>query len=378
MFDFSFVTEHMGPSVWRGGCPWDRCAGWTCTLSVQMDRLVCSCLLQPRWRTHASTSRTDKHLGGRRFQRVFAKRRSLLGCSSRIRTWSIANTSWWMNWGGRHVCVKMPSYYRSNRTNRWSWLKVTLISFWLSITGSALFVMAGSTISIPMLLFGEHDRAALLWLTRWRITLLFCSSVYYFPFLLANLHPCTQWGNPTCVIWCNLKNCLHIFIHCRVQQLEVIISLSSFFLCFFLLIYALRVFWTREQCLSCLITALIVHLRVRLVSGLLPALTAETLGRTHQTSGRDQGANSYGLTCTTIGGFPKGSVWLSAIWLNPVLRNPQPTPSACRPRCVAPARPVPPSSTTVVLSFMGFYSLRHPFPCSILQPYSMGVQIRKI
>lgn len=229
MFDFSFVTEHMGPSVWRGGCPWDRCAGWTCTLSVQMDRLVCSCLLQPRWRTHASTSRTDKHLGGRRFQRVFAKRRSLLGCSSKIRTWSIANTSWWMNWGGRHVCVKMPSYYRSNRTNRWSRLKVTLISFWLSITGSALFVMAGSTISIPMLLFGEHDRAALLWLTRWRITLLFCSSVYYFPFLPANLHPCTQWGIPTCVIWCNQKNCLHIFIHCRVQQLEVIISLSSFF-----------------------------------------------------------------------------------------------------------------------------------------------------
>lgn len=44
---------------------------------------------------------------------------------------------------------------------------------------------------------------------------------------------------------------------------------------------------------------------------------------------RDQGANNCGLTCTTIGGFPKGSVWLGAIWLNPVLRNPQPTPSAC-------------------------------------------------
>lgn len=300
MFDFSFVTEHMGPSAWHGGCPWERCAGWTYTLTVQMDRLVCSCLLQPCWGVHEE----KKNLCGLRcFQRVFAKGRSSLGCSSKIRTCSITNRSWWMNWGGRHVCVRMLSYYRSNRTSRWSRLKVTLISFWLSITGSALFVMAGSTISILVLLFGEHDRAALLWLTRWRIALLFCSSGYCFPFIL---HPCTttllkssnvtQWANPVCVIRCNLitsisslENCLHMLIH-QAQQLGIIISLFSlFFFGFFLMVYALRVFRTREQCLSCMITALIVHLRVRLVSGLLPALTAETPGKTHQTSGPGSG-----------------------------------------------------------------------------------------
>lgn len=92
---------------------------------------------------------------------------------------------------------------------------------------------------------------------------------------------------------------------------------------------------------------------------------------------RDQGANTYGLTCTTIAGFPKGSVWLGAIWLNLVLRNPQPTPSAWRPRCAEPARPVSPSNTTVALSFMVLYSLRHSFSCSPVT-CSLGVQIRRI
>lgn len=179
MFDFSFVTEHMGPSVRRGGCPWERCAGrrthsvskWTGLSALvscsRADTHVCPCDV----RTNILAAR-DTNVSNL----AFAKGRSSLGCSSKIRTCSITNMSWWMNWGGRHVCVKMPSYYRSNWTNQWSRLKVTLISFWRSIIGSAPLVMAGSTISIPMLLFGEHDRAALLWLTWWRITLLFFSS----------------------------------------------------------------------------------------------------------------------------------------------------------------------------------------------------------
>lgn len=137
-----------------------------------------------------------------------------------------------------------------------------------------------------------------------------------------------------------------------------------------LITYDLRVPWTCWQCLSFMIAALIEHLSVRIVSGLLPALTAETLGKTHQTSGPGSGGKhicpmvSCGPQLEANIGFPKGFVWLGAIWLNPVLHNPQPTPSAWRPRCVVPARPAIPSNTTAALSFTGFYSLCHPFPCS--------------
>lgn len=107
-----------------------------------------------------------------------------------------------------------------------------------------------------------------------------------------------------------------------------------------------------------MIAALVVHLRVRIVSGLLPALTAETLGKTHQTSGPGSRGKhicpvvSCGPQLEASIGFPKGFVWLEAIWLNPVLRNPQPTPSAWRPRCVEPARPVLPSSSSVIHRFL--------------------------
>lgn len=186
---------HLWQSTWGPLCDTAAAYGKAALAgrSHSVSRPVCSCLLQTCRRAHASASHGNKHLYGPRyrlFQRVCAKGRSPLGHSSKIRTRSITNTGWWMNWLGRHVCVRMASYYRSNRTKRWSWLKVTLISFCISIIGSALVVMAGSTISIPVLLFGEHDRAALLWLTRWRITLLFRSSVYCSPFLLANRHPC--------------------------------------------------------------------------------------------------------------------------------------------------------------------------------------------
>lgn len=36
-------------------------------------------------------------------------------------------------------------------------------------------------------------------------------------------------------------------------------------------------------------------------------------------------------------GLPKGSLWLGDIWLSLVLCNPQPSPSAWRPRCAEPA-----------------------------------------
>lgn len=167
----------MGPSVWCGCCLWAHCTGWTCTVSVQMDRLVCSCLLQPHWHVHAPLLCVDKYLCGLFIPEIiksltcFCAWFSSLRRSSKIRSCNITNRSWWMNQRGGHVHVMMRRYYRSNQTNRWSRLNVTLISFWLSITGSALLVMAGSAISIHMLLFGQHDRAALLWLTRWRITL---------------------------------------------------------------------------------------------------------------------------------------------------------------------------------------------------------------
>lgn len=129
------------------------------------------------WHVHASLLGGDKYLCGLFIPEIiksltcFCVWFSSMRRSSKIRTCNITNSSWWMNQRGGHVHVMMHRYYRSNQTNRWSRLKVTLISFWLSITGSTLLVVAGSAISIPVLLFGQHDRAALLWLTRWRITL---------------------------------------------------------------------------------------------------------------------------------------------------------------------------------------------------------------
>lgn len=113
--------------------------------------------------------------------------------------------------------------------------------------------------------------------------------------------------------------------------------------------------WT-PQCEDCLWFAASTHSRNTRKN--TPNIWLGIRGQTHL---------PYGLMWTTIGGqhwVPKGFVWLGAIWLNPVLHNPQPTPSAWRPRCVAPARPAIPSNTTADLSFTGFYSLRHPFPCS--------------
>lgn len=240
----------MGPSVWCGCCLWASCIGWTCTVSVQMDRLVCSCLLQPRWHAHPSLLCADKYFCGLFHPEIIKSLTRLCAWlssmrrSSKIRTCNIANRSWWMNPRGRHVHVMMHRYYRSNQTNRWSRLKVTLISFWLSITESALLVMAGSAISIPALLFGQHDRAALLWLTRWRITL--SSSVAAFivsPFLLANLHPCittllkslnvtqkkvrspavTKWGN---LLW--IIRCHSVFISLVEKNWHGINSVSNF------------------------------------------------------------------------------------------------------------------------------------------------------
>lgn len=46
---------------------------------------------------------------------------------------------------------------------------------------------------------------------------------------------------------------------------------------------------------------------------------------------------SHGLHSEVNYGPPKGSVWLGDIWLSLVLRNPQPSPSAWRPRCAEPA-----------------------------------------
>lgn len=57
----------------------------------------------------------------------------------------------------------------------------------------------------------------------------------------------------------------------------------------------------------------------------------------------DQGAQhicplvSHGRHSEVSRGLPKGSVWLGDIWLSLVLRNPQPSPSARRPRCAEPA-----------------------------------------
>lgn len=57
----------------------------------------------------------------------------------------------------------------------------------------------------------------------------------------------------------------------------------------------------------------------------------------------DQGAEhicplvSHGLHSEANYGLPKGSVWLGDIWLSLVLCNPQPSPSAWRPRCAEPA-----------------------------------------
>lgn len=57
----------------------------------------------------------------------------------------------------------------------------------------------------------------------------------------------------------------------------------------------------------------------------------------------DQGAERFALWShmdhiqrRTMGS--KGSVWLGDIWLRLVLCNPQPSPSAFRPRCAKPAR----------------------------------------
>lgn len=57
----------------------------------------------------------------------------------------------------------------------------------------------------------------------------------------------------------------------------------------------------------------------------------------------DQGAEhicppvSHGPHSEVNYGLPKGSVWLGDIWLSLVLCNPQPSPSAWRPRCAEPA-----------------------------------------
>lgn len=61
----------------------------------------------------------------------------------------------------------------------------------------------------------------------------------------------------------------------------------------------------------------------------------------------DQGAKhicpvvSRGPQLEANNGFPRGSVWLGDIWLSLVLCNPQPSPSAQRPRCVEPASLLP-------------------------------------
>lgn len=61
----------------------------------------------------------------------------------------------------------------------------------------------------------------------------------------------------------------------------------------------------------------------------------------------DQGAKhicpvvSLGPQSEANYGLPKGSVWLVDIWLSLVLCNPQPSPSAWRPRCAEPASLLP-------------------------------------
>lgn len=82
--------------------------------------------------------------------------------------------------------------------------------------------MAGSAISIPVLLFGQHDRAALLWLTRWRITLASSAAAFIVSHFCSLIFiPILQILNVT-----QKKRCVHQLLH-NEESLFNLIYFSS-------------------------------------------------------------------------------------------------------------------------------------------------------
>lgn len=114
-----------------------------------------------------------------------------------------------------------------------------------------------------------------------------------------------------------------MLIYCRAQQLEIKISLLPLF-CFDCFFDDMRL----ESFLDTTTMSFMYDYRFdcRSQSGLSLVCCQRAQQKRWEKHtkhlARDQGANTYALMCTTIVGFPKGSVWLGAIWLNPVLRNP--------------------------------------------------------